>query len=48
MYLNLERLKASESGEISWSSMTYGRDILVESGENVWDEDQREGRLGEG
>jgi hypothetical protein len=45
MHLSLQRLENPESGEVWWGWVGLG-DILLETGEEGWDEEQLEGRPG--
>jgi hypothetical protein len=49
MHLTLERYEAPGTREVWWGDVGMGsRDILLEMGEEVWDEEQSEGRPGWG
>jgi hypothetical protein len=47
MHLTLERLEAPESGEACWS-VVGGGDILLELGQEEWNEELLEGEPGGG
>jgi hypothetical protein len=47
MHLTLERLEAPRGGEVWWDG-GGGGDILLETGEEGWDEELWEGRPGGG
>ena len=48
MHLTLERLEVPGSGEAWQGGVGRGGDILLETGEEEWDEELSEGRPGRG
>jgi hypothetical protein len=48
MQLTFKRLEAPGSGEVWWGGRVRSRDILLETGEEEWDEELLEGRTGGG
>ena len=46
MYLTLEKLEAQGAGRPGWESAGWGGDILLDMGEEEWDEELLEGRPG--